>query len=120
MSVNYEKRYQELKETFRLEYQSPPSLLHFLEKDVWTHTGLNPESEIKILELGCGAGSLFNEKYKRPKVVSLDLAPTALSMPVNIRIKTISFICKVSGEEISLIFQRMSLISFSMLIAFIV
>lgn len=79
MSVNYEKRYQELKETFRLEYQAPPSLLHFLEKDVWQHTGLDSEKEIKVLELGCGAGSVFFENYSQPKITSVDLSPTALS-----------------------------------------
>lgn len=78
MSVNYEKRYQELKETFRLEYQAPPSLLHFLEKDVWKHTSLDPKSQLKILELGCGAGSVFIENYNEPTITSVDMAPTAL------------------------------------------
>ena len=78
MSVNYEKRYQELKATFRLDYQAPPSLLHFLEKDVWKHTSLDPKSNLKILELGCGAGSTFTNNAKEPKITAVDLAPTAL------------------------------------------
>lgn len=78
MSVNYEKRYQELKDTFRLEYKAPPSLLHFLEKDVWKHTSLDPQSQLKILELGCGAGSVFTENYNEPTITAVDMAPTAL------------------------------------------
>ncbi|MCO4794312.1 MAG: class I SAM-dependent methyltransferase [Bacteriovoracaceae bacterium] len=78
MTTDYEKRYQELKETHQLEYEYPPSLKHFLENDVIDHTKIDLSKELQILELGCGAGTLFNDNYENPKVTSIDVSPTAL------------------------------------------
>ena len=75
----YQAIYQEKARNNELVYKKPDSLIHFLEHDIYKSPFLDMSSKLKILEIGCGAGSVFNQQSNdKYQITAIDISEAAI------------------------------------------
>lgn len=108
----YEKVYEELKKSSHFNPLPNSSLVDFFNQEVKSRLPLNPRGECDLLEIGCGAQSLFNNfTDPRLKILGIDISKNAIAwadeLNSNEDIKYLNQdVCKMSfKEEFDLVFD---------------
>jgi len=109
---SYEKVYEDLRSGNHLNPLPNTSLVDFFNQEVRSRLPLNPQGDCDLLEIGCGAKSLFNDfDDPRLKVLGVDISKSAISWArelnenENIKYKNLD-VCEMSfKEEFDLVFD---------------